>query len=391
MKRKRNWLLFGIYALVAAINVLARCEKTFGDKTRRGVFRVTQYVQGHISSMFPFSVGEFLLLLAVFLLAGALALSLGVAVRRTAEMLGRNVWKSCEKTAVEPEKSGFEKFVRRYFYTLFWIVGAVALIMSVNCFVLYHCSSFQENYMPETGRDYTVRELATVRDYVVGQCNELAQEMERDENGDLIYRGDMEQRGIREMKRLGETYPLLDGYYPAPKKFTFSGFFSQQYMLGYYFPFTMEANYNDVMYIANVPVTICHELSHVKGFIYEDDANFIGYLACTSSEDAFFRYSGYLSVLDYLNRDLFESLDRSFETYQTYEKCSDLVERDNVFLTKEAWTAVESRAVLDTETVRQASHTFLETNLQINGVEEGTASYGKVVEQLLVYYDGVLY
>ena len=67
------------------------------------------------------------------------------------------------------------------------------------------------------------------------------------------------------------------------------------------------------------------------------------------------------------------------------------MERDNVLLTKEARAAEESRAVLDTETVRQASHTFLQTNLQINGIEEGTASYGKVVEQLLTYYDGVLY
>lgn len=391
MKKKRNWLLFGIYALVAVINVLARYHNSFGDKMRQGVFQVTQYVQGHINSVFPFSVGEFLLLLAVFVLAGAFVLFLGEICRRTAGAVRRNIGASCGKTAKDQRRSGFGKFSRRYFYGLLWIIGVTAVIMSVNCFVLYHCSSFQDNYMPGTGRDYTVRELASVREYVVGQCNELAQEMERDENGYLVYEGDMEKRGILEVKRLGETYPLLDGYYPEPKKFTFSGFFSQQYMLGYYFPFTMEANYNDVMYIANVPVTICHELSHVKGFIYEDDANFIGYLACTSSEDAFFRYSGYLSVLDYLNRDLFESLGSSFETYQTYEKCSDLVERDNVFLTKEAWTAVESRAVFDTETVRQASHTFLETNLQVNGIEEGIASYGKVVEQLLVYYDGVLY
>ena len=215
--------------------------------------------------------------------------------------------------------------------------------------------------------------------------------MERDENGYIVYREDMGLRAVEEMRRLGDEYPLLDGYYPAPKRLTFSGFFSQQYMMGYYFPFTMEANYNGKMYIANVPSTMCHELSHVKGFIYEDDANFIGYLACITSEDAFFRYSGYLSVLDYLNRDLYESLGYSMETYATYEILSPLVERDKIFLTKEAWEEVESRAVLDTETVKKASRGFLETNLQINGIEEGVASYGDVVEQLLIYYDGALY
>lgn len=386
--KRRNWFLLGIYGLVVTINVLSWYSAGFGDTVRQGVFQVAQYIQGNISSLFPFSVGEFLLVLAVLLLAGSIVLSAVVLYRKTAAVFGR---KNCGGKAEDRKKSGFELFAGRFFYSLLWIVGVVSVIMSVNCFALYHCSSFQENYMLKAGRDYKVSELALVRDYVVSQCNELAEVMERDENGYIIYEEDMGQRGILEMRRLGESYPLLSGYYPTPKRFTFSGFFSQQYMMGYYFPFSMEANYNDVMYIANVPVTICHELSHVKGFIYEDDANFIGYLACTSSDDAFFRYSGYLSVLNYLDRDLFESLGRSQEAYQAYEKYSDLVERDKVFLTKEAWAAVESRAVFDTETVQRASHSFLETNLQVNGIEEGTASYGDVVEQLLIYYDGILY
>ena len=358
MKKRKNWFLLGIYVLVVIINVLSRYSRGFGNQVRRSVFYMTQYIQGHISSLFPFSLGEFLLILAVILAAGALVLA--------AVLL--SVW-----------VAGVLK------------VGGGTVIMSINCFVLYHCSSFQENYMPKKGREYHVGELAAVRDHVVRQCNELAEMMERDENGYIVYQGDIGQRAVSEMKRLGEEYPLLDGYYPVPKKFAFSGFFSQQYIMRYYFPFSMEANYNGKMYIANVPSTICHELSHVKGFIYEDDANFIGYLACTTSEDAFFRYSGYLSVLDYLNRDLYENLGRSREAYLTYETCSPLVESDNIFLTRQAWEEVESNAVISTETVKQASRSFLETNLQVNGIEEGIASYGDVVERLLVYYDGELY
>lgn len=383
--KRRNWFLVGIYGLVVMVNALSWGSVGFGDGMRRSVFQITQYIQGHMSSVFPFSVGEFLLILAVFGVAAgfllAVACFVGICQRK---ILG----------AGEEKIGSFAKlrlFSGRYLYILLWIGGVVGVVMSTNCFVLYHCSSFQEIYMPEEEREYTVKELALVRDHVVRQCNALAERMERDEKGEILYREDMGRQGIRQMQRLGESYPLLSGYYPTPKKFTFSGFFSQQYMMGYYFPFSMEANYNDVMYIANVPATICHELSHVKGFIYEDDANFIGFLACTSSEDEFFRYSGYLSVLDYLNRDLYESLGRSDEAYLAHERCSELVERDNVFLTGEAWEEVESRAVLETETVRRASQSFLETNLQVNGIEEGTASYGEVVGQLLRYYDGELY
>ncbi len=419
MRKRKNWFLPGIYVLVVVINVLSCGKEGFGDKMRQSVFHVTQYIQGHISSLFPFSVGELLLIFAVLLAMGALSLSVIALVRMIAarikgssegargeadqdrERAEKNRGETdqdrgrAERTRVKTDqdrgKSGFVKFTAAYFYSLLWITGVVAVIMSINCFVLYHCSSFQENYMQCEEREYSVRELALVRDHVVRQCNELAKTMGRDENGHIVYEEDMKQRAIAEMRRLGEEYPLLGGYYPVPKELAFSGFFSQQYMMGYYFPFSMEANYNGTMYIANVPSTLCHELSHVKGFIYEDDANFIGYLACTSSEDAFFRYSGYLSVLDYLNRDLYESLGHSREAYLMYESCSPLVESDNIFLTKEAWEEVESRAVIDTGTVRQASRSFLETNLQINGIEEGIASYGDVVEQLLAYYDGVLY
>lgn len=394
MNKKKNWFLLIIYILVVVINGLSWHNRSFGDRMRQSVFQVTQFVQGHISSLCLFSVGEFLLALAVLLAAGAVVLSVVLFLKLIVEIFmkaAKSVDMADKVMETDRRHSQFAWFVKRYFYMLLWIVGLVSAVMSTNCFLLYHCSSFQEMYMPKKEREYKVKELALLRDYVVKQCNVLAEEMERDEKGQIVYREDMKQGAITEMKRLGESYPLLGGYYPMPKKLALSGFFSQQYIMGYYFPFSMEANYNGIMYIANVPVTICHELSHVKGFIYEDDANFIGYLACISSEDAFFRYSGYLSVLDYLNRDLYENLGRSLETYLTYEQCSPLVESDNVFLTKETWEEVESRALIDTEVVKQASRSFLETNLQINGIEEGIASYGNVVKRLLVYYEGMLY
>jgi len=62
-----------------------------------------------------------------------------------------------------------------------------------------------------------------------------------------------------------------------------------------------------------------------------------------------------------------------------------------MFLTNESWEQVERRAVLSTETVRQAADTFLDTTLTLNGVTDGTVSYSRVVRLLLQYYDGILY
>ena len=89
----------------------------------------------------------------------------------------------------------------------------------------------------------------------------------------------------------------------------------------------MEANYNNIMNITNKPFTMCHELAHTHGYIYEDEANIIGYLACISSDDAFFRYSGYLGLLNYVNNDYYKAVSRS--EYNSHVAISDLVKKDN--------------------------------------------------------------
>lgn len=208
-------------------------------------------------------------------------------------------------------------------------------------------------------------------------------------NGELLDMADM----ARElMKRLGEAYPRLDGYYPRPKALLSSDFMCQQYMQGYYFPFSMEANYNDVMHILNIPATMCHELAHLRGYIYEDEANFISYLACVQGEDVFFRYAGYLSVLTYLYNDLYKLWEENPAAYEAAAaktppvRVEEQVWRDNVFVTQEEWDRINGKALIDTEIVDKAADAFIDANLKVNGVADGKASYSRVVRLLLQYY-----
>lgn len=63
---------------------------------------------------------------------------------------------------------------------------------------------------------------------------------------------------------------------------------------GFYFPWTAEANYNRLVPASTLAQTVAHEKSHQRGIAREDEANFLGYLACVMSDDAYVRYSGYL-------------------------------------------------------------------------------------------------
>jgi hypothetical protein len=63
---------------------------------------------------------------------------------------------------------------------------------------------------------------------------------------------------------------------------------------GFYFPWTGEANYNRLQPAPDLAHSVAHEKSHQRGIALEDEANFVGYLVCVASDDAYVRYSGYL-------------------------------------------------------------------------------------------------
>ena len=364
--RKKIWA--ALLLLTAAVNVIAWNSQAFCDWHVKHLFPLSVNLYGRLMSVFPFSVGEGMIVLAVLFTAAAIVMGfMRILVR----------------------KGRVKMLISAFFRVYAWGFLAVFMIMTWNCFILYHASEFDETYMAQKAqRTYTDRELIQVRNHIVEELNALTEQMERDGEGFLVYQGDMKQEAVRAMQGLGEEYELLSGYYPQAKGITASDFLSQQYMMGYYFPFSMEANYNTSMYIANVPATLCHELAHLKGFIYEDDANFIGFLACINSEDPFYRYSGYLSVLNYVEKEYKKASGKQEFGSVSLAKS---VRADDIFLTSEAWKRVEENAVVETAVVKAASNQFTETTLVINGVSDGMKSYSRVVQLLLEYYDGILY
>jgi hypothetical protein len=140
------------------------------------------------------------------------------------------------------------------------------------------------------------------------------------------------------------------------------------------------------MYLMNKPATMCHELAHLRGYIFEDEANFISFLACIQSEDIVFQYSGYLSVLYYLDNDFYDAVGRNWEMYSAQPVISEQVHQDNIFLTDEEWDRINGKALIDTEIVDEISDVVVDTTLKVNGVSDGMISYNRVVELLLHYY-----
>ena len=403
INKKKKWMIYiGIAIVTVLLNVLAWNSTAFCDAYIAYIFPIWVNTYGRFTGIFPFSVGEWLIVVGVILVLAAIVLGVVTVVSVAIPVLQKRshfeLW----------DMVGRDKLLRytKKFYAFFaWLVLIIAVVMTLNCSFLYHASTFSQKYFGDNNRQYTIKEVMTLYNFVAQKCNELSGLVERNENGTIVYHGlnqkgeavDMEEKAIEAMQQLGKNYPQLDGYYPRPKPMMFSDFMCQQYMCGYYFPFSMEANYNDVMYIMNKPATMCHELAHLRGYIFEDEANFISYLACVSSEDITFQYAGYLSVINYLINDLYSAKQTNPESYkEAWEEIQpiailEIVHEDNVFVTEEEWDRINKKALVDTETVDEISDTFTDTALKVNGVSDGMLSYNRVVELLLQYYDDMFY
>lgn len=378
---KRRTLFIGIAIFIILLNLLAWSSRTFCDIYIAYVFPIWVNTYGRFTGLFPFSVGECLIVAGILLVIAAIGIGIAFAIYHKSPRFG--------------------SFVRRFFVFFAWVLLLIWLIMTLNCVMLYHASTFSEKYFGEDAGNYTLEELFILRNLVVEQCNQLSEAVEREENGMVHYPGsiladgsavDMNDKAREVMGELGAVYPQLDGYYPRPKPLQASDFMCQQYMQGYYFPFSMEANYNDVMMVMNKPATMCHELAHLRGYIYEDEANFISYLACIQSDDIYFQYSGYLSVLNYLENDLYGISKNNLEAFEQTRGQIALLEvlpqvrEDNYFVEQKEWDRINGKALVSTETVEQVTDTLLDTSLKIHGVSDGTISYNRVVTLLLQYY-----
>ena len=401
-RRRRRITYLSILGIMLLLHVLAWNSERFCDWYAAHVFRIWVETYGRAMGMVPFSVGEALIGLGLGF--GALGGALGLIWlagrmsgpgegRKQAEARGGARERRRGRKDAPPERPGaLRSFSRAYCTGAMWILLTVFVLMTLNSAILYHTSGFGEKYLEAAAAEYGLEELEALRNFVVEQCNTLCCRIPRNEDGSISYGGDMAEAARAAMGELGTTYSGLDGFYPAPKPLRCSDFLSRRYIAGCFYPFSMEANYNDVMHILNFPSTMCHELAHLRGYIYEDEANFIGYLACVQSDDAFFQYAGYLSVLVYLYNDIYKAWKENETVYAEAVarirpvKVEDQVWTDNVFVVQEEWDRINGKALIDTEVVDKAADAFIDTNLKVNGVSDGAVSYSRVVKLLLQYY-----
>ena len=354
--------LFDISLVLAAASaVLGACARMvpgFAHTYSITVYPVLVNTIGRFSSIFPFSLSEAgLYLAAVFCILNLLFL-----IKKPLAALSR----------------------------LFFLACLLLFLYTAGCGINYYRTpfSYEAGMVMEQS---SAGELYSLCLFLTEQINSTL--TETDHSGDALkglYPGQTEDtplpsaamlrelgmEGVKSMKGLGTAYPQLSGYYPYPKPLMNPRLLSIQQLCGIYSPFTIEANYNREMPYYNIPHTICHELSHLKGFMREDEANFIGYLACIGSDSPDFRYSGYLTGWVYAGNALAKADLEAY--YELYGRLAPEAARDLAW-NNQFWDRFDGK-------VAEASTQLNDRYLKANNQEDGVRSYGRMVDLMLAYY-----
>jgi hypothetical protein len=101
------------------------------------------------------------------------------------------------------------------------------------------------------------------------------------------------------------VYPYLNYTQPDVKKMLSGTIGNYLGFLGYYNPFTGEAQVNTKVPAFIIPFTACHEIGHQLGFASESEASFVGYLAIKSGHFPVFNYSAYFDLFGFANGELY--------------------------------------------------------------------------------------
>lgn len=177
-------------------------------------------------------------------------------------------------------------------------------------------------------------------------------------------------------KILGHQYPYLAYEIPSIKSSMWGWFGNYAGFSGYYNPFTGEAQVNTNVPKFLQPFIACHEVAHQLGYAKEMEANFVGYLAAAASADTMFRYSVYLDLFIYANRNLYMVDSLSAGIYR--KELTAAVRQDF-----EEWILFNKKHQnFLGPVVRWGYGIFLRNNEQ----PQGMLSYDEVTGFLIAYY-----
>ena len=357
---KRKWLLL-LFPIALILLTITRNNPWIAEFIfARGIYKYYALVWSSITQWIPFSLME----LGIILLPAA--------------VIGWVLWVIVRLVKSKKDRI---KFLLRQILSVLCLGSVVFFWLTVTCLVNYNRYTFTQISGLEVRASYK-EELYELCLELTQKANTLREQLKKvDEEGAMA----LEDNSVRELsktariayQKLGEEYDVFTYKTAYTKPIYFSRAMSYTDLVGIYCPFTMETNVNIDVSEYSRASTMTHELAHYYGFMREDEANFISYLACINSDSLEFQYSGVMLGLIHATNQLYQvDLEKYREIWGQYNEGvrTDLVQ-NNLY-----WQELRESKI------RQISGTVNDAYLKANHQEDGVKSYGRMVDLLLAWH-----
>ena len=157
-----------------------------------------------------------------------------------------------------------------------------------------------------------------------------------------------------------------------PKIFLYQG------VSGYINPFTLEAIVVEEIPSIDFSITVLHEQAHQLGYAAEEDANFLAFISSINNQDPLIKYSGYVFGLSYLLNEIQINHNDDLSSF-TDKINSGIIEDINSRI--KFWQKYSNNIINDIQNV------LYDFYLKSNNQKAGIASYSRIVNHIINYYE----
>ena len=347
-------VLLGLALLSFFLVIIARKNVRFAIFFNRRISAAVRALLASATNIVPFSLAELLILLIPVIIL----LLIAYAIRSQTK-----TWRS----------------VLVYTVTLLSIVSVIFTVFVFAYGIGYYVPTLDEQLGLDS-RPVSPTELKETALWLAEELEQFDNKFQRFSTSSTAMPyslSEMSNKLMASYKTISEEYPFIQSLNSRIKPVMASVAMSHTHFTGVYTFFTGEANLNVDFPDYTLPFTAAHEFAHQRGIARENEANFMAFLVCTTSEDPYLQYSGYLNLYEYVASALYSAdptlYSEVYSTVPTYAKQE-----------MRAYSAFYEQ-YRDSE-AGQIGSSINNAFLQANGNKEGTKSYGMVVDLAVAYY-----
>jgi len=225
-------------------------------------------------------------------------------------------------------------------------------------------------------KEYTVADLDTLTNVIQQRVNYYAGFVTEAQRDSFDLKSRLFAGAVEAYKEAAKKYPFLRYRPKSIKPSLFSYLGNYLGFQGYYNPFSGEGQVNTTVPRFLEPYVTTHEIAHQLGYGKENEANFVGFLACRAYNAPVFRYSTYYDMYNYSIGELFRRDTALARAYQ--QKADPQVKKD-----QKEFRDFYRRYKNPIEPIVMWGYGHF---LKANNQPAGKRSYNEVVAWLIAYY-----